>query len=269
VPTLARYVRGLGKRKLGPWAQIDRTHTLARGLQNYLLFTEAGGGTYHDLAGSANFVPGATTVAPAWDRGPPGVGLKFAGAQYATASKALIPSGNFTVSLLMAPTAATAGWAWSQGTLASGSFMAVGYNTTNVFRYEVAGTGIVGTLASVINRAEPYRVTLTYDAGRTNKTIAYRDELQDLASTAAATYTADTNRIGANPATTPGSTYTGYVYDLLIWNRAISLLEQVALTREPSLLLLPGPPRRFFFGPRAVGGGPPATTSPAALLGHL
>jgi hypothetical protein len=78
VPTLARYVRGLGRRKLGPWAQIDRTHTLARGLQNYLLFTEAGGGTYHDLAGSANFVPGATTAAPAWDRGPPGVGLKFA-----------------------------------------------------------------------------------------------------------------------------------------------------------------------------------------------
>jgi hypothetical protein len=271
MPTLARYPKGLGRRKIGSWSQIDRTHPLARGLQNYLFFTEAGGGIYHDQAGSAAFTPGATTAAPVWTMGPPGIGLKFSGAQYMTWSKLVIPSGNFTVSMLMVPTAAAANWAWTQGALAAGSYMGMGYNSTNVFRYEFAGTSILGTLASVINRAEPYRVTMTYDAGRTNKMIAYRDELQDLTNTTAATYTGDTNRIGASPATAPGSFFTGMIYDWIVWNRAISLMEQVWLTREPACMLLPGPPKRLF---GLVTGAPPppppsGQVSPAAMLGHL
>lgn len=269
MPTLARYTKGLGRRKIGSWAQIDRTHPLARGLQNYLFLTEAGGGIYHDLIGSAAFTPGGGSASPTWDRGPPGIGLKFSGAQNMTWSKAVIPSGNFTVSMLLAPTAAASNWAWTQGTLASGGVMGIGYNSTNVFRYETGGSSLLGTLATVINRAEPYRVTLTYDGSRTNHIINYRDELQDYAGTGTASYTADTNRIGSTPSTTAASFFTGMIYDWMVWNRAISLMEQVWLTREPACMLLPGPPKRLFG--RLVSTPPPPSVSayPAAILAHL
>jgi hypothetical protein len=271
MPTLARYPKGLGRRRIGSWSQIDRTHPLARGLQYYLLFTEAGGGIYHDLVGSAAFTPAAGAAAPTWSVGPPGIGLKFSGGQYATWSKLVIPSGNFTVSMLLAPTAAASNWAWTQGALAAGSYMGMGYNSTNVFRYETGGTSLLGTLPAVINRAEPYRVTITYDSSRTNKIINYRDELQDYAGTGTANYTGETNRIGANPNTAAAAFFTGMIYDWILWNRAISLMEQVWLTREPACMLLPGPPKRLF---GLVTGAPPPPPpgqqlSPAAILGHL
>lgn len=252
-------------------SQLDRGHPLAAGLASYLLLNEGGGGP-RDLAN-----PGGgwtVTGAPPWVSGRPGPGLKLDGStQYLTAVGAVprVTAGDFSVSLLMAPASvSTSQWMWSQGTLAAGSFMGLGVNSTGVPRWETAGTSVIGSTA--LTASTLYRFTLTWMSGRTNHLQCFLTPgltgktVTDLSATTGATYTVDNVRVGADPKTAPSTFGAATVYDFLLWKRCLSLAEVTWLGEEP-WALVQDPAHRRWFVPAAAGNTPSAADAAALAEG--
>jgi hypothetical protein len=190
-------------------ATLDPSHPLTQDMLCCYLLNEATGAVFYDAAGKLS--PFAGGVAVPWAAGTFGPGLKFSGSQWAEIVKPLLVSGPFTVSILVAPSVKASSWAWTHGTAASGSVIGIGTNSTGVFRWEISGASIVGTVAFTLNAL--YRLTLTYDPGRTNKVLAYVNTTQDVANTGAASFAADRHRIGATTSTAAASFYSLPVHD--------------------------------------------------------
>lgn len=247
--------------KPGAIRLVQKHQPLSQGLVASWLLSEGGGLTFRDASGRDKHLT-ASATAPTWIGTPSGWGLNFGGSATSTLSERLIASGPFSVSVLVAPASISVSqWIWSQGTLAGGSFMGVGINSTGVPRWEISGSSIIGTLALTLNAW--VLLTLTYDGTRAiNKMVSYKDAVQDQVSATTANYTADTMRLGSSSNTAPGAIYSGKMAGAMVWNRALSQGEVAALVDD---FFLPARKRKSVLKSAAVGGG--IVQARAALTG--
>jgi hypothetical protein len=259
MPNLARYPRGFGNRKPGPWARVDGSHPLARNLTGAWVLNEQGGSPRDLLTGKI----GSLTSGMTWAPTTLGMGLKAAGTsdRFDTLALSSLTYAAGTVAWAMtpgfSPTDGNQYYLWGEDSssgvnaatpeISAQKFtdnnLYIGWNTS-------ADTRIVVSAATNLLQGVLQHYAFVWSA---SGCTLYRNGVS-IGTTSAPTVQAvahtfcwlhtSTNVTGQ--AGCGNNTTITYGY---IWNRSLLSAEVHQLWQQPYAILQQAPPRRAFFGP--------------------
>lgn len=266
MPGLARYPRGHGRRKPGPWSRIDWSHQLANGLVGAYLFNEAGGNSFGKTGNPNNLAYTGTTPAPG---GFGRAAAQFNGtSDFAQLTSALVTAAPCTLALLFTPNSAkdadilqvsartVALTSWNafilQQRTTGGQLLRAGRFST--------GTSTFATSTATYTLGVPCLGVAVF-AGSASATIYLNAAPGVTDVTSNTPGSMDTTCVGGRAVNNTHNNFGAITADMaLIYNRALSAAEVAWLYAEPFAFLLSPAPVRFFFSP----GGPVSNTLTAS-----
>jgi Concanavalin A-like lectin/glucanases superfamily len=270
----ARYLRGFGDKKPGPWAKIDGGHPLARGLASAWLFNDARPGQTHDLVTGTGWTPNSGYAAgfgnaPTVAAGPFGApAFHWRGAS----DNGISPDSNtpfqqtsITVLAWARRTASQQSTIFStcfQSGASKGWAFGISDSSANVVKWYTANGSTTDTRSSSFALANNtwYQCVGTFDDASGAKKL-YVDGKQEDSTTWSnhIEYSGTTAVFGALVPTGTNQVYTGDLDHFLVWNRALSAAEVQLLYAQPfAFVAQPSAARTFFLASQDVSPSAPA-----------
>jgi hypothetical protein len=265
--SVARYRRGWGPRKPPPWAQLDRTHPLTRGVAGEWPINEAAGGHVFDKSGHGQMFTAVN--GPTWEGGQHGMGLHFHAAsnQYLTTpSTALLAPGNasftWAISVNFASIAANSIIVAKHSGGGAFDYLLWMNSANGYLNFELGSGGNVNCLAHgpvVINKW--YYIICWFDAPAATVNIQVDGGPVDSGASGVPVVTATPVSVGAF--STGSANLDGRIGHLAYWSRVLSAPERLQQQARPFARYAAPPPRRLAATATAGGPGPlPSLSAP-------
>jgi hypothetical protein len=235
------------------WAQIDRAHPLAQGLQAAWLFTEGTGNTLFDSSGNGNHLVGMNS--PTWGAGQKGIAGQTNGTtQYWDNATMFLPTTASTVILIATPgpsvnTGSIIGNSQSDPTGTNKDFN-IHYPYSGTIYWDFAGTGNPGRVS--------YTPTGSFFGKSHHMAFVVGTGVQAIYEDSALKVSAASGGVRANlnPGVQIGRRGSLYqqatIEQFLIYNRVLSAAEIAWLYEENYAFMTPPTVRRFYSLPSGV-----------------